>query len=106
MVDHITLEDRSILHKTTIHLLSFLVERVRNEEGGENLTPMLLKRVWRAALKCPGFAPAMKDDIVFTCGLDNVTATEFGVPPYAPYWKYISTIGPKPGAPADLVLVG
>lgn len=105
MVDHITIEERNLLHKATIDLLSLLLERINNDKDDICLTPMLLKRVWKAALKCHGFTPAMKDDIVFICQIDAQTAVECGVAPYAPYWKYLWTIGPKPGVPADLLLV-
>jgi hypothetical protein len=105
MVDFITIEQRNMLHKSTIDLLTLLIERVNSDNDDLCLTPMLLKRVWKAALKCPGFTPAMKDDIIYLCQLDAHTATEYGVPPFAPYWKYLWTIGPKPGAPSDLLLV-
>lgn len=104
MVDYITIEERNLMHKATIDLLTLLVERV-SEKDDICLTPMLLKRVWKAALKCRGFTPTMKDDIVFICQVDDQTAAEYGVAPYAPYWKYLWTIGPKPGAPVDLMLV-
>jgi hypothetical protein len=106
MVDHITIEERSMLHKVTIDLLTLLVERVNNNEKDSlSITPMLLKRVWKAALKCPGFTPSMKDDIVFICQLSDQTAMEHGVAPYAACWKYLWTVGPKPGAPVDVLLV-
>lgn len=105
MVDYITVEERNMVHKATVDLLTLLVERVQNDMNDPCITPMLLKRVWKAALKCHGFTPAMKDDIVFICGLDAQTATEYGVAPYAPYWKYLWTIGPKPGVPIDVLLV-
>jgi hypothetical protein len=105
VVDFITIGERNMLHKATVDLLSLLVERVNNDKDDICLTPMLLKRVWKAALKCPGFTPTMKDDIVYLCQINDQTATEYGLAPFAPYWKYLWTIGPKPGIPADLLLV-
>lgn len=105
MVDYITIEDRNLLHRATKDLLLLLVERVNDETDSVNLTQMLLKRVWRAAIRCPGFTPTMKDDIVYICGVDDRTAQELGLAPYAPHWKYLWTIGPKAGVPADLLLV-
>jgi hypothetical protein len=105
MVDYITIEDRNRLHAATKDLLSMLVERVQNERDPVNLTHMLLKRVCRAALKCPGFTPVMKDDIVFIGGIENRVAMDAGVPPYADEWGVLWTIGPKPNVPNDLLLV-
>jgi len=105
MVDYITIEDRGLLYKATVDLLTLLMDRVNNEADTINLTPMLLKRVWRAALKCKGFTPTMKDDVVYLCNVDEVLAKECGVAPYAAHWKSLWTIGVKPNAPADLVLV-
>ncbi|CAL3962680.1 unnamed protein product [Diplocarpon coronariae] len=104
MVDFITIEDRNFLHKVTLQLIGLLQERIQSEHENINLTPMLLKRVWRAALKCPGFSPSQKDDIAYKCGIDDQFANEMGVPSYAPFWKDLWTIGPKPGAPTDLIL--
>jgi hypothetical protein len=105
MVDYITIEERNLLHKATVDLLTLLMERINLDNDNVSLTPMLLKRVWKAALRCRGFTPSMKDDIVFICQIDGHTAAEYGVAPFAPYWKYLWTIGPKPGVPADLLLV-
>jgi hypothetical protein len=105
MVDHITIEDRNQLHSATKDLLSMLVERVQNERDPVNLTHMLLRRVCRAALKCPGFTPVMKDDVVFIGGVDDRVAMDAGVPPFAPQWGDLWTIGPKPNVPSDLLLV-
>ncbi|TVY38119.1 hypothetical protein LSUB1_G003789 [Lachnellula subtilissima] len=104
MVDYITIEDRNLLFDATIELLKLLLERVNNERDDVNLTPMLLKRVWRAALRCSGFTPAQKDDVICICNIDDRTAMEIGMAPYASYWKYLWTIGPKPGTPTDLLL--
>lgn len=105
MVDYVTIEDRNLLHKATVDLLTLLLDRINNEADTINLTNMLFKRVWRAALKCRGFTPTMKDDIVYLCSVDEVLAKECGIAPYAAHWKSLWTIGVKPNAPADLVLV-
>jgi hypothetical protein len=105
MVDHITIEDRWLLHRATLDLIRLLQERIDANTDPVNLNQMLLKRVWRAALKCPGFTPVMKDDIVYTCGIDDRTALELGVPPLAVWWKCLWTIGAKPGIPHDTLLV-
>lgn len=105
MVDYITIEDRNFLFKATIDLLTLLMDRISNETDTINLNNMLLKRVWRAALKCPGFTPTMKDDVVYLCNVDEVLAKECGIAPYAAHWKSLWTIGVKNNAPADMVLV-
>jgi hypothetical protein len=105
MVDYITIEDRNLLHSATLQLIEMLKQRIENDTQDSNINSMLFKRVWRAALKCPGFSPSQKDDIVFIVGLDFGTALEFGVPPFAADWKDLWTIGPKPGSPWDLVYV-
>ncbi|TVY45657.1 hypothetical protein LOCC1_G002710 [Lachnellula occidentalis] len=104
MVEYITIEDRNLLFAATIELVKLLLERVNNERDDVNLTPMLLKRVWRAALRCPGFTPAQKDDVVCICNIDDRTVMELGMAPHASYWKYLWTIGPKPGTPPDLLM--
>ena len=105
MVEYITIEDRNLLFDATIDLLKLLLDRVNNEKDNVNLTPMLLKRVWRAALRCAGFTPAQKDDVIVICSLDGRTAMELGMAPHAAYWKVLWTIGPKPGVPHDILLV-
>jgi len=106
MVDFITIDARQQLHKTTITLLELLVERVNNNEDmNVNMSHMLLKRVWRAALQCPGFTPAMKDDIIYLANLSPQLAIENGLAPHASYWNKLWCIGPKPDAPVDVLLV-
>ena len=105
MVDYITIEDRNLLHHTTRRMLEILVERVVNDDDSVNLNNMLVKRVWRAALTCPGFTPCMKDDIVFIAGLGDRTAIDFGLAPHASFWNKLWTIGPKADAPVDVLLV-
>jgi hypothetical protein len=105
MVDYITIEDRNLLHETTKRMLQILIDRIANNDDTVNLNPMLLKRVWRAALTCPGFTPSMKDDIVVIAGLDDQTAIEFGTAPFASFWNKLWTIGPKREAPVDLLMV-
>ncbi|KAH8597719.1 hypothetical protein B0O99DRAFT_507229 [Bisporella sp. PMI_857] len=104
MVDNITIEDRNLLYNATMALLNLLMERINNNTDPLNLNNMLLKRVWRAALKCCGFTPTMKDNIVCTCNIDESFAREIGIAPYASYWKDLWTIGAKPNTPSDLVL--
>ncbi|KAH8811397.1 hypothetical protein F5884DRAFT_671620 [Xylogone sp. PMI_703] len=104
MVDHITIDERNRIHHATKELVALLVNHIERYPEDLCLTPQLLKRVWKAALRCPGFTPAMKDDIVYLCRIDDDTARLYGVPPYAPYWKYLWTIGAKPNVPDDLLL--
>ena len=105
MVDYITIEDRNLLHKTTRDLLYLLVDRICDEKDNVNLSSMLLKRVYKAALRCPGFTQTMKDDVVFICGVDEQIARDYGVLPFASFWKYLWCVGPKPGIPDDYLLV-
>jgi len=105
MVEYITMKERQILYDTTFELLELLLDRVNNEEPDINLNHMLLKRVWKAALKCPGFTPTMKDNIVVLCHVDETIAREMGMAPYAALWKDLWAIGAKAGAPSDLALV-
>ena len=105
MVDHITIEDRNMLHEATKTMLVLLIERVNSEDQNVNMNKMLLKRVWRAALRCLGFTPSMKDDIVYIAGLTDQTAVEYGMAPYASFWNKLWCIGPKPNVPVDVILV-
>jgi hypothetical protein len=47
----------------------------------------------------------MKDDVVYVCDIDDRTALELGVAPYAVWWKPLFTIGHKPDIPADTLMV-
>jgi hypothetical protein len=108
MVEHITLEDRILLFDATVKLLKLLEERINNppnDAPNVNLNSMLFRRVWRAALRCIGFTPAQKDDIVYLFHVDERIARELGVPIFAADWKYLWCIGPKPGVPDDFLLV-
>jgi hypothetical protein len=104
MVDFITIEDRNLIHDATKNLLQMLVDRVNHDRDPVNLTQMLLKRVCRAALRCPGFTPVMKDNIAYLGSIEDRVASEAGLPPFAPQWDIFWTIGPKPGVPTDLLL--
>ncbi|ATZ53869.1 hypothetical protein BCIN_09g06370 [Botrytis cinerea B05.10] len=105
MVNHITCQDRELLYKATMQLLGLLVERVDNNDDPVNLNAQLLKRVWRTALKCEGFSPCMKDNIVYKLKIDSTTAFECGVPPQADLWSNVWTIGPRKDVAYDLVQV-
>ena len=105
MVDYITIEDVKLLYKATFELLELLRERIESDTDPVNLNQMLFKRVWRAALKCAGFTQVQKDDIAFICGVDDTTAREMGVGPFAAWWKCLYTIGPKSNFPDDTIMV-
>lgn len=110
MVDYITIEDRQLLHEATIKLIYLLRGKLEdNEQNGAvidtNMSRMLFKRLWRAALKCRGFSPSQKDDIIVAAGLDTQISIDHDVPPYAAEWKYLFALGPKPGVPYDMVFV-
>jgi hypothetical protein len=106
-VEHITIQDRNLLHETTKQLVQMLHQRVHNQESDRkdsiHVNNMLLKRVWRAVLACPGFTPTMKDDIVVICELDENYCYEYGLPRNADAWRYLWTIGPKPNVPQDVL---
>lgn len=104
MVDYITIKDREFLHQTTIKLLQLLKFHLETDTENIHLTPMLYKRVWRAALKCHGFSPSQKDDIALVVNLPHEQAQEFGIPPFAPFWKRLWTIGARCEMPNDLTL--
>ncbi|TGO34471.1 hypothetical protein BHYA_0195g00010 [Botrytis hyacinthi] len=103
MVNYVTCQDRELLYKATMQLLGLLVERVDNNDDSVNLNAQLLKRVWRTALKCEGFSPCMKDNIVYKMKIDPATAFECGVPPQADLWSNVWTIGPRKDVAYDLV---
>ena len=105
MVDYITINDRNLIHKVTTDLLQHLVDRVEHEKENIYLTPMLLKRVWRAALQCPGFTPMQKDDIIVIANLDSQVSMDYQLAPYAAEWNYLWTIGSKKGLPNDFIMV-
>ncbi|KAM3075932.1 hypothetical protein ACMFMF_005278 [Clarireedia jacksonii] len=104
-VEYVTCADRQMLYKATVQLLELLVERVENAEDPINLNHMLLKRVWRTALRCEGFSPTMKDNIVYRMNIDSQLALELGVPPKADLWSYVWCIGPRKDVPYDLYYI-
>jgi hypothetical protein len=106
MVDHITLHQRFLIHKATKALLQQLFHQVNSgrENESTSLTTMLLKRLWRAALQCPGFSVAQKDDIIVLANLGPDVAMEYGLPPFAHLWVFM-TIVPNPKIPMDVVEV-
>ena len=105
MVDYINVQDKIRLFQTTKTLVLYLIDRVKNQPHDLHLTPMLLRRVWRAAINCPGFTQVNKDEIVFYAEVHPQIALELGVVPYADRWQCLWTIGPKPGCPLDLLMV-
>ncbi|TQS39421.1 hypothetical protein Golomagni_00054 [Golovinomyces magnicellulatus] len=104
MVDYISIKNRNNLHEVTIKLLKILKNYIETQPENAHITPMLYKRVWRAALNCQGFSPSQKDDIVLIVDLPDEQAKEFGLPPFAASWKRLWTIGVRPGAPNALIM--
>lgn len=105
MVDHITIDARNQLYQATFDMIRILIQRLQQGDPEDVLlTNMLFKRLWKAALKCPGFSPTMKDSIIVICGLDDSHVRENGIPPYAADWNHLWAIGSKPNAPRDLVM--
>ncbi|KAI9644357.1 hypothetical protein NHQ30_007714 [Ciborinia camelliae] len=103
MVDHIIVEDRQSLFRVTMEMLRMLAATVESNQDPLKLNSQLFKRVWRTALKCQGFSPVQKDDIIFEMKIDPQIALELGVPPQADLWSYIWTIGPRKDVAYDLV---
>lgn len=69
------------------------------------LTPMLYKRVWKAALICKGFTPTMKDNIICIAEVDDHWCKEYKIPPFAADWKDLWCISPKLNIPRDVLQV-
>ncbi|RKF76028.1 hypothetical protein GcM1_230069 [Golovinomyces cichoracearum] len=93
MADYISIKNRNNLHEVTVRLLKILKNYIETQPEDAHFTPMLYKRVWRAALNCQGFSPSQKDDIVLIIDLPDEQAKEFGLPPFAASWKRLWTIG-------------
>lgn len=81
---------------------------MRSIERGDNsvqLTNQLLQRIALGGLRCPGFTPTMKDDIIWMMHIDDTKALEFEQPPFADKWRHLYGLSPKPGFPGDLIEV-
>jgi hypothetical protein len=103
--DFITIEDRQLLHNATIELVECLKNRIAVEAYPLVLNNQLLQRLIRACFRCPGFTQAQKDDIAFICELSPNAGFDLGLVPFAPEWKWLRAIGPKPGVTMDVLLV-
>lgn len=105
MVDCYTIQDRIDLHNCLKVLIQELAKHLERGIENININPMLMKRLVKAALICPGFTPTQKDDICSWVGAAPDVAKQYGLPPYADLWAAIWTLAPKPGVPHDMVMV-
>ncbi|RDW80216.1 hypothetical protein BP6252_04854 [Coleophoma cylindrospora] len=104
MVDCYTIQDRIELHSCLKVLIQELGKNLERGVENVNINHMLMKRLVKAALVCPGFTPTQKDDVCLWVGATPDVAKQYGLPPYADLWAAIWTLAPKPGVPHDMVM--
>ncbi|RDW92601.1 hypothetical protein BP5796_01995 [Coleophoma crateriformis] len=104
MVDCYTIQDRIELHSCLKVLIQELGKNLERGIENVNINHMLMKRLVKAALVCPGFTPTQKDDICLWVGATPDIAKQYGLPPYADLWAALWTLAPKPGVPHDMVM--
>ncbi|KAL3426528.1 hypothetical protein PVAG01_00037 [Phlyctema vagabunda] len=103
MVDYITIEDRERLVEVMTVMVAKLNDRIMNGDD-INLNVMLLRRVVKAAVNCPGLTPTQKDNVCMVAGYDDTTILQFGVPHRSHNWGVFWTLAPKPDFADDMVM--
>ncbi|KAI5867689.1 hypothetical protein GGS23DRAFT_549474 [Durotheca rogersii] len=105
MPQHITIKQRHITYSTTAKMIQVLSARLRKGSSDVHLDALLLDRLVKAAMSCPGFTVSQKDGIAYLADMSDSQAMEFNVPRFADKWCHQYVLGPKPGVPADVLEV-
>ncbi|KAK3364430.1 hypothetical protein B0T25DRAFT_442365 [Lasiosphaeria hispida] len=106
--EHITIRQRWVIYTATMNLIHLLRRGLnepnpRREKEDSNLTPQLLKRLYTAAMLCPGFSVVQKDNIAFAAGWGDANLSQFNQPRFAELWAHQHILVAKPGVPNDLL---
>lgn len=105
MTDFITIKERRAIYKATCELIRMLERSIQKGDDMVNLNHSLMRRIALAAIKCPGFTPCMKDDIIWLSSMSEWDPACFVQPRFADCWRHQYTLAPKPGIPKDVLEV-
>lgn len=105
MDEYITMRQRYAVYKTTMDLIRMLKVAIAERRNDQYLTPQLLKRLYTAAMLCPGFTVTMKDDVAYIMNLTENEQRGFNQPRFANQWCHVYALAPKPGRPLDVMEV-
>ncbi|KAJ9155346.1 RNA recognition, RNP-1 [Pleurostoma richardsiae] len=103
MSEYITIRQRHAVYSACVDLLELLKKAMHDGKHEACLTPQLYKRLWTAAMLCPGFTVLQKDNIAFVVGLDDQQQREFNQPRFANSWVHQYSVAPKPNIPLDVL---
>lgn len=105
MAEHITIRQRHAVYKAAVNLIRLLQLAIKDRRNEGVLTPQLLRRLYTAAMLCPGFTVTMKDDIAYLVSLSENEQRGFNQPRFADCWRHAHTLAPKPDIPLDVLEV-
>lgn len=105
MSEHITVRQRYAVYEATVKLLTFLLQALQRETRHHEtvINQQLFKRLYTAAMMCPGFSVVQKDNIAVIAHLDESRIRLFNQPRFADLWTHLYTLCPKPGTPLDVL---
>lgn len=103
--EFITMRQRYSVYKAACELLRLLIAAINDKRDEADLTPQLFRRLWKAAMLCPGFTVCQKDDIAYIAGLSEQEQREFNQPRFANSWVHQYALAPKADIPLDVLEV-
>ncbi|KAK3331111.1 hypothetical protein B0H66DRAFT_580088 [Apodospora peruviana] len=106
MSDHITVHQRHAVYNAALRLMTLLqtaMDRQQTAAQEATINSQLMKRLVTAAMLCPGFTPAQKDNISYTVGLSEFEQHGFNQPRFPDQWPHQLALCPKPGIPLDVL---
>lgn len=107
----ITINQRHMMFSAVMRMVDALQRKIRNidmQSGPPQmmqLNEQLFSRLVKAAMRCHGFTPVQKESIAFAGNVPSEELSDYNVPPFAAKWKHTYALVPKPGVPADMVMV-
>lgn len=104
MSEYITFHQRYSVFRATTSLIRLLQQAIGEQRNLEVLNNQLLKRLYTAAMLCPGFTVQMKDDVAYLVDLSDLQQQrEFNQPRFPDSWVHTYALCPKPGTSLDVI---
>jgi len=106
--ENITIMQRHLIYTATVRLAALLRNTLlspKHDEKDSTVNGQLLRRLFTAAMICPGFSVVQKDNIAVAAGYGNAELKIFNIPTNAHCWIHMHTLCPKPGIPVDVLEV-
>ncbi|KAK0612331.1 hypothetical protein B0T17DRAFT_499849 [Bombardia bombarda] len=102
--DCITIRQRHAVYSATLQLLKLLRASIGRLTTNETcINTKLLKRLYTAAMLCPGFSVLQKDNLSFEMNEPDGAQRDFNQPRFPDHWTHLLALGPKPGVPLDVL---